>query len=45
MELPKQFEATDSAARQLAEDFKSAQEVVAIAGSNLSDQLGNLLRQ
>jgi potassium efflux system protein len=44
-ELTEQAEATHRLARQLEGDFKSAQEVIAIAGSDLSEQLGNLLRQ
>jgi potassium efflux system protein len=44
-ELTEKIEATDRLARRLEDDFKSAQEVIAIGGANLSDQLGNLLRQ
>jgi potassium efflux system protein len=44
-EATEQAEATDRLARQLEDDFKSAQEVIAIRGSSLNEQLGNLLRQ
>jgi potassium efflux system protein len=44
-ELGEQIQATDRLARQLEGDFKSTEEIIAIGGSNLSEQLGNLLLQ
>ena len=43
--LANQAEETRRLARQLEGDFESTQEVLAIGGASVSEQLGNLLRQ
>jgi potassium efflux system protein len=43
--IGQQTDAANRLERQLEGDFKSAQDIIALGGSNLNDQLGNLLRQ
>ncbi|QQO52510.1 MAG: mechanosensitive ion channel [Thiohalocapsa sp. PB-PSB1] len=44
-DIARRKEATELLERQLDGDFNSAREIIAIGGSNLSGELGNLLRQ
>ncbi|MCG6940714.1 MAG: mechanosensitive ion channel [Thiohalocapsa sp.] len=43
--IGQQTDAANRLERQLQGDYKSAKDIIALGGSNLNDQLGNLLRQ